>query len=390
MSAASRRASSPDGVHVHEAPGSGYVHVCPLARGGMAEVSVVMRSEGRFTRLYALKRLQESVSDDEQVRAMFLDEARYAGLIRHANVVSVLDVGQDERGPFLVMDYIDGPSLDVLIRDHIEQGHQLPVQLALRIAAQVARGLHAAHELSGADGAALHLVHRDVSPQNVLLGYDGVARVADFGIAKAVGQSSHTATGVIKGKYGYMSPEQLRFEEPDRRADLFALGVVLYELLASARLYRSSEGTDGLWRILNEPPPDILDERDDVPDEVVALLFQLLAKEPAARPGSARQVAQQLEDAVAELVQYEGQINLADYLVEHFAEHRRARQDELDEQLRLAREHEADRRDAVVSAVAATAEPRRASWRAAWLVGLALLSGALSAGWILSDALGAP
>ena len=304
--------------------GTPYLRVGALASGGMAEVSVVMRREGAFRRLYALKRLLSPLQADEQVRAMFLDEARFAGLLRHSNVVSVLDVGEDEAGPYLVMDYVDGVGVDELLRAHAKSGTVLPAQVAARIAAQVARGLHAAHELTK-DGERLELVHRDVSPQNILLGFDGVAKVTDFGIAKATSQTSRTATGIIKGKLGYLAPEQLRFEEPDRRSDLFALGVVLFELLAGRRLYKNTDGMDGVRRILNEPPPDIQDDRPDVPPELVALLFRLLAKDPAQRPGSALEVARVLEDVVAELAALEGPVDLADYLQEHFEAQRKRR-----------------------------------------------------------------
>ncbi len=280
---------------------------------------------------------------------MFLDEARFAGLIRHANVVSVLDVGEDAAGPYLVMDYIDGIGLDALIRFHADAKKRIPVQLAMRIVSQVAQGLHAAHELCGHDGLRLDLVHRDVSPQNVLLGYDGIARVTDFGIAKAAGQSSRTVTGVIKGKLGYLSPEQLRFEEPDRRSDLFALGVVLYELLATKRLYRNKSGMDGVRRILAEPPPDILDVRSDVPDKVVGLLFQLLAKKRDHRPATARDVARVLDAEIAELALMEGAVELDEHLAEHFAEHRRERRESLEARVNAA--------EAVPSAADATPSP---------------------------------
>jgi serine/threonine protein kinase len=159
----------------------------------------------------------------------------------------------------------------------------------------VAEGLHAAHELSEPDGTPLGLVHRDISPQNILIGIDGVARVTDFGIAKALGRTSQTSTGILKGKLAYMAPEQLRFEEPDRRADLFALGVVLFELLTGRRLYKSEQEFDGPRRILAEPPPDLAEWRDDVEPELVELSFELLAKDRERRPDTAKAVARRLD-----------------------------------------------------------------------------------------------
>jgi eukaryotic-like serine/threonine-protein kinase len=295
-----------------------YSELCGLSSGGVGVVSLVLRREGTFERLYARKRLHAHFREDEEFRSMFLDEARIAGLIRHPNVVSVLDVGEDADGPYFVMDYVEGLALSRLVRG---TGAPLPIQIALGIAEQAARGLHAAHELCDHDGRPLSVVHRDVSPQNILVGFDGSVRVADFGIAKALGRSTHTNTGVIKGKFGYMSPEQLRFEKVDRRADLFALGVVIYEMLAGARLYRAGEDDEGLRRILNEPAPDIGEARPEAPAAIVALLFRMLAKDPALRPASADEVADALEDARRDAESEEGRVEgLVEFMAQHFAE----------------------------------------------------------------------
>jgi eukaryotic-like serine/threonine-protein kinase len=165
---------------------SNYRSLCVLATGGMGRVDLAMRQEGAFRRLYAVKRLKESYREEEDFLRMFLDEARIAGFLRHPNVVSVLDLGRDADGPYLVMDYVEGVSLNSLIAR--VRSSPIPTQVALSIAQQIAEGLHAAHELTSPEGDSLHLVHRDVSPQNVLVGYDGVARITDFGIAKAMGR----------------------------------------------------------------------------------------------------------------------------------------------------------------------------------------------------------
>jgi eukaryotic-like serine/threonine-protein kinase len=311
--------------HVPEVPttfstDASYRGLYRLAVGGMGQVDLAVRREGSFERLFAIKRLRPELSSEPEVREMFLDEARIAGLLRHPNVVSVVDVGEDGNGPFAVMEFVEGISIaQLLSRRDI---HPLPMALALGIAREVAEGLHAAHELLGADGTPLELVHRDVSPQNVLLGFDGIARVTDFGIAKALGRVAKTSTGVLKGKLGYISPEQLRFEEPDRRADLFALGVVLFELLTGQRLYRSREGTDGPRRILTEPPPDLADYRDDAEPELVGLLFELLAKDRDARPPTARHVARRLEALLATLTAAGEQPETAEFLAHHFGSER--------------------------------------------------------------------
>ena len=228
-------------------------------------------------------------------------------------------MGEDDDGPYLIMDYVEGVSLSRAIRQTVRSGHEIPMQVAIRICREVALGLHAAHEVRSEDGTVLHLVHRDVSPQNVLIGFDGSVRVADFGIAKALGNASQTNAGVLKGNMGYLSPEQLRFEEADRRSDIFSLGVTLYELLSGARLYPNTDGFDGTRRILSEPPPDIGEVRNDVPPELVELLFEMLAKDRNARPTTTLEIAGRLEAILAPLIAEEGSVTIADFMDQHFA-----------------------------------------------------------------------
>jgi serine/threonine-protein kinase len=309
-----------------EATTRSYLRVCDLAEGGMGVVELVVRREGRFQRWYARKRLQAQHRNDPQFRTMFTDEARLAGLVRHRNVVSVLDVGEDDEGPYLVMDLVEGQAVARVIGRARERGEPVPVQVAVRVGLEAARGLHAAHEARGPDGAPLHLVHRDMSPQNILIGYDGGVRVTDFGIAKAYGNAARTVSGVLKGNMGYLSPEQLRFEEPDRRSDLFSLGVTLYELLTGERLYANREGFDGTRRILNEPAPDLRARRPDVPDALAELLLALMAKDREQRPQTADEVTRRLETILAPLVEAEGTLDLGDYIGRRFAPERAALQ----------------------------------------------------------------
>lgn len=287
----------------------------------MGTVDLVLRQEGTFRRLYAIKQPHAGLGDDEGFRQMFLDEGRIAGMLRHPNVVSVLDVGEDERGPFLVMDYVDGVSLQRILHDRGPE-RPLPLVLALRVGAQIAAGLHAAHELTDESGAPIGLVHRDVSPQNILVGFDGIVRLTDFGVAKALGRMTRTSTGVVKGKLGYVSPEQLRYEALDRRSDLFALGVVLHEMLVGQRLYPAHDG-EGPRRILTEPPPDVGLARDGLPAELVELTFELLAKDAEDRPKTAREVMERLDAIRDELVQLgEPDVEVAEFLASSFAEDR--------------------------------------------------------------------
>jgi serine/threonine-protein kinase len=301
----------------------GYELLGLLGEGGMGVVELVLKREGAFARYYARKRLHPEGRRDPEQRAMFLDEGRLAGSVRHPNVVSVLDVGEDADGPFLIMELVEGTSVGALIKHAAARGQRLPVQICVRIALEAARGLHAAHEAHSADGQPLGLVHRDVSPRNLLVGFDGAVRVTDFGVAKALGNTARTSTGILKGNLGYLSPEQLRFEPLDRRSDLFSLGVTLFELLAGRHLYATGPGgdtTEIARRILHADPPDILEVRQDTPPALVELLFELLSKAPADRPASAEDVAERLEGILAALIAEEGQQSLASFLRGSFAD----------------------------------------------------------------------
>ncbi len=301
-----------------------FERVASIARGGMGEVELVRDLDVSPPVLRALKRLRLDVADDPEIARMFVDEARIAASLDHPNLVRTFDAGVDALGPFLVMEYIQGFTLSDWIRDHAKSGKRVPWDLCVEVVRQVALGLSAAHEMSGPDGEPLGLVHRDVSPQNILVQYDGRVCLADFGIAKAVGRTTKTSTGVLKGKVGYMSPEQLRFETLDARADLFALGVVLYELACCERLYDGSSNEDALKRTLNEPAPDLAEVRDSAPRGLVELLFRLLAKSPSHRPASAGELANRLAELAEDLAgEADGKHRLREYAARHLAGLRR-------------------------------------------------------------------
>jgi len=286
----------------------------------MGSVDIAVLKKPGFRRLFAVKRLRPELVEDERAKAMLLEEGRIAGQLQHPNIVPVVDVGEDAQGPYLVMDLVPGIPLGDLIRWARAAKTKLDVQLVLRLIRDAARGLHAAHELKDQAGKELALVHRDVSPQNVLVGFDGIARVTDFGIAKVLDRERETTHGLLKGKTGYMAPEQLRFEAIDRRADLFSLGVVLYELLAADRLYRGKDLPETARLILHAPPPDIGAVRKDVPPEIVELLFELLAKDREVRPPTAKDVETRLEAAINALAQENGAFDVEAFLKSELAD----------------------------------------------------------------------
>lgn len=359
-------------------PPTRYKALYEIARGGMGRVELVVDQRLHFERLHARKRLHDNFVDDTDVRAMFLDEARIAGFIRHPHVVSVTDVGEDEDGPFIVMDFVDGIALSTMVSRLVAAQVTLPLSVALSLLAQAAEGLHAAHEATDSTGHRLGVVHRDVSPQNILVGFDGHARVADFGIAKAMGRSStRTETGVLKGKLGYSSPEVLRFEEADVRSDLFSFGVCLYEAVTMRRLYPSSGG--GPRAILNNPTPDLGDVVEDAPDELVELAFSLLAKDPAHRPSTAGEVAVRLRGILRDLP-FDDVMSVTDFLEEHFAEERtgqRRRIESARSEVRRSEVLEASLSDEVV--------PQKRLFPLRLLVFPALLLIVLSAGYMWTD-----
>lgn len=248
-----------------------------IASGGMASV-YLGRAVGPagFERLVAIKVMHEHILGDPEFSGMFLDEARLAAKIRHPNVVPTLDVAED--GRFIVMEFVEGASLRDILREHAEAGKgPLPIEVSLRIIVDALAGMHAAHELKDRDGTPLRLVHRDISPHNILVGVDGIARITDFGIALAEARLTSTKSGQLKGKLPYMAPEQLENDSVDRRVDVYAAGCVLWEMLAGRRLFAAkNEGALALM-IMQGPDerPSALNPK--VPAAIDAACMQAIA-----------------------------------------------------------------------------------------------------------------
>lgn len=273
-----------------------YVLHGPIAGGGMATVHLGrLRGAAGFARLVAIKQLHPQFARDPEFVAMFTDEARLAARVRHPNVVPTLDVVRDGGELFLVMELIVGETLAKLLRPEGHARERAPVRVAASIVAGALHGLHAAHEARGERGEALGIVHRDISPQNILVGTDGVARVVDFGVAKAVGRAQPTTQdGAVKGKLGYMAPEQLLGERVDRRADIFAAGVVLWEALVGERAFQGEDGATAIARVLDgkiDPPSARVAET--APFD--AIVMRALDPRPAGRFSTALEMARAIE-----------------------------------------------------------------------------------------------
>lgn len=271
-----------------------------IASGGMATIHIGrLVGEAGFSRTVAVKRLHPHFSKDPEFRAMFVDEARVASRIRHPNVVATLDVVNDGDDLLLVMEYVSGESLARLLKTATSRRQRVPAKVAAAIGVQVLHGLHAAHEATDDAGQGLGIVHRDVSPQNVLVGGDGVARVIDFGVAKAVGRMQTTREGVLKGKLPYMPPEQLGGKEMDRRCDVYAASVVLWEMLTGTRLFASGDDGATYGRIMRGASVAPSQAAQGVTADLDAIVMRGLAVEPDARFQTAREMAKAIEGATA-------------------------------------------------------------------------------------------
>jgi serine/threonine-protein kinase len=271
-----------------------YVLLAPIAAGGFGKVFLARRRNvAGFGRLFAMKCLHDRHVEDGAALAMLIDEARLASLISHTNVLSVIDVVEHEGALWLVMEYEEGESLARLFASAEARAEVAPIAVVTAIVTGALRGLHAAHEARGADHRPLGLVHRDVSPHNVLVTCHGVAKLHDFGIAKASGRLALTEPGQIKGKLSYMAPEQLAACEVDRRTDLYSMGVVLWEGLAGRRLF------EGATPLLADRRPDgpAIAAQLDVPDAVRAVVAKALRTHPSVRYESAAAMAHDLESA---------------------------------------------------------------------------------------------
>ncbi|WP_437947047.1 serine/threonine-protein kinase [Sorangium sp. So ce296] len=267
-----------------------------IGAGGMATVHLGRQhGSAGFRRTVAVKRLYPQFVRDPELVAMLLDEARVAARIRHPNVVATIDVVSSGGEVLLVMEYVHGESLARLLRAATKDGGAPPPRIACAVLAGALHGLHAAHEATAEDGAPLGLVHRDVSPHNLLVGEDGVARVLDFGVAKSAGRAQITRDGQLKGKLAYMSPEQIAGEPLDRRADVYAAGVVLWETLTGERLFEGRGEALSILRLLQagvDPPSS---RRPGVPPELEAITLRALARGPEDRFPTAREMALALE-----------------------------------------------------------------------------------------------
>lgn len=268
-----------------------------LATGGMAEIFLAKQSglEG-FEKVVVLKRILSHLASDEEFVSMFLDEARIAAKLSHPNIVQIYDLGKTDNSYYIAMEYVSGRNVQHLINKQQARGGRLPVEHVVRVIAGVCDGLFYAHSRKDYDGKPLSIIHRDISPQNILVSFQGGVKVVDFGIAKASTQLAQTRAGVLKGKYAYMSPEQVRGAKIDHRSDLFAVGLVMYEMLTGMRAFERDTSLKTLKAIVQERPLNPREMNPEIPMEVVKLLSKALEKNPDRRYKTAQEMQLALED----------------------------------------------------------------------------------------------
>ncbi len=292
-----------------------------LAVGGMAEIFLAYARSGHgFEKLVVLKRVLPQYAENREFMRMFLDEARLAATLDHSNVVHVYDIGEHAGNFFFAMEYVHGQSLLKLMRQITNLRRWLPLEHALGIIIATCTGMHYAHEKIGLDGTPLGIVHRDVSPPNILISYDGSVKVADFGIAKAAIATSTTAVGTLKGKIPYMSPEQCRSTPLDRRSDIFSIGILLYELTVGRRLFQAETELGIIHKIVNGiiPPPSQL--LRGYPEDLERIVYRALQIDVEHRYPTARALQVDLEEFAREYKLPISSARLASFMEEMFDE----------------------------------------------------------------------
>jgi serine/threonine-protein kinase len=321
-----------------------YELLCPIAQGGMASVWLArMQGKHGFEKLVAIKMILPGFATDSRFREMFLDEARIASRIEHANVAHILDLGEQHGVLYLVMEWVEGDALSKLARTIEKGGGRLPLGILLRILAEACAGLHAAHELCDAGGRPLGVVHRDVSPQNVLVNTNGVVKIIDFGVAKARDRhAEETRHGLLKGKIQYMAPEQAMGRPIDRRADVWAVGAILHRMLSGRGPFEAENQLATLHLLSSRRPPAELPP--SVPNDVAAIVRRALTHDVDERFATAAELQTALEAAMHATGNSVQAGDVAAYIAEHLAERSHARKEAIalaiqsaDERLRIAK-----------------------------------------------------
>ncbi|WP_170319251.1 serine/threonine protein kinase [Polyangium spumosum] len=314
-----------------------YRLIAELGHGGMAEVYLaVVQGPAGFNKLCVIKQIRPQLATDPEFLGMFLDEARLAARLSHPNVVQTNEVGQEGDRYFIAMEYLEGQPLNRILH-RIGRDGGLTLAMHLRIIVDMLSGLHHAHELTDFDGTPLNVVHRDVTPHNVFVTYDGQVKVVDFGIAKAMNSSAETRLGVVKGKVAYMAPEQARGERVDRRADIFSAGVMLWEAATGRRLWKGIPDLTVLHRLINGdiPAPSSVDP--NVPEGLEKIVMKALALRREDRYATSTDLATALEELLDEMGDKSSLREVGKLVAKHFDENRSKIRQIVEAQLKAAK-----------------------------------------------------
>jgi eukaryotic-like serine/threonine-protein kinase len=300
------------------APGAAfgsYTLLSRLAKGGMGEIWLAeQKGLSGFSKRVVIKTILECFEDDPTLVEMFLEEGRVAAGLIHPNIAQTYDLGQFENTYYIAMEYVQGRDLRHLLLANIDRKQFIPLNLVLRTMAEVCQGLFYAHTWKTPEGIAAGIIHRDISPQNILVTFDGVVKIIDFGIAKAMAGASKTRSGVLKGKYAYMSPEQIQGQSLDARSDLFSLGVVMYELLTSRRLFKRESEFDTMEAVLETKIPPLNRIDQSIPKELESVLHKALTKSREKRYANAREMQLFIEDAMLKTQLMASSAHLSGYM----------------------------------------------------------------------------
>jgi serine/threonine-protein kinase len=292
-----------------------------IGRGGMAEVFMGMREGlGGFEKLVVIKRIFSHFCEDERFIKMFLDEARLAASIRHPNVVEILDIDRDQSGHFIVMEYLSGETLALMFETLRAQQVTMPAPIVARVCADVAAGLHYAHTATDNNGTPLGIVHRDVTPSNLIVCFNGITKIVDFGIAKAELRDAQTRSGALKGKMAYLSPEQIEDTKVDPRTDVFQLGICLHEMLTGTRLFDAEGDHQKMMAVMERPIRPPSEVNPYVPKAFDEVVLRALSRDFEKRTPSADQLRRDLEQALKKIGTTVSDHDVADWMQSTFAQ----------------------------------------------------------------------
>ncbi len=310
---------APDPLPVYS-PFGKFQLIAQLGKGGMGEVFLALLNgiQG-VKKLVVIKRLLDSITEDRAMRELFLEEGRLAARLNHSNVVQTIEVGEEAGALYLSMEYLEGQPLNQVVRKL--GSDRIDAPLAARIVSDVLCGLHYAHELRDYDGRPLNIVHRDMSPHNIFITYEGEVKIVDFGIAKATSHISKTEVGVFKGKVAYMAPEQVTTDSTDRRADIFVVGIVLWELLTGTRLFAGAVQKT-FYSLIQKPAPRVSSVVPDIDPELDAIVAKALDRDPNTRFATAKEMRDAIDAYIASTGRLVRAEDLADLLVRLFQKRR--------------------------------------------------------------------